>query len=112
MELTDLTKIFGSFGNLLTDWLDYLRHPLKCCEQQLLELETENAKIKRAISVWMTSFVISLVILLPSYALIEIDLKNAQFHLPAFVILFLTFVSGSAAFHIGFRQAKISSQFL
>jgi uncharacterized integral membrane protein len=104
MELADLTKNFGSLSNLLTDWLNCLRHPLKCCEQQLLELETEDAKIKRAVSTWMTSFVITLVILLPLYALIGIDLKKVEFHLPAFVILFLSFLCSGMASHIGFRD--------
>jgi uncharacterized integral membrane protein len=111
MELADLTKNFGSLSNLLTDWLNCLRHPLKCCEQQLFELETEDAKIKRAVSTWMTSFVITLVILLPLYALIGIDLKKVEFHLPAFVILFLSFLCSGMASHIGFRLARINSQF-
>src|SRR5271166_3384972 len=111
MGLEDLTKNITSLSAVIADWLRYLRRPLKCCEELLRDLPTEEQKIARGITVWLTTFIITLVILLPLYYLIGIDLKQVEFFLPAFLILFLNFLSYCVAIQIGFRMAKIQSLF-
>jgi hypothetical protein len=111
MGLEDITKSITSLSDVIADWLRYLRHPLKCCEELLRDLQTEEEKIKRGITNWATTFVMTLIILLPIYYLIGIDLKKVEFFLPAFLILFLNFLFYCVAIQVGFRRTKIQSLF-
>jgi len=111
MGIDDIKKTFASVSDLLSDWLRFLRRPFASCEQELSSQSTDDGKIKRAVSIWVTSFIISLIILLPLYSLMGIRLENLEFQLPACVILFLSFLSSCAVIHVGLRWSKIDSQF-
>lgn len=112
MELSDLLKAFGSIRELLVVWLNCLRNPLQLCDLEFINLGNEDARLKRAISVWTVSFALTLVVLLPVYAVVGIGLKSFEFHLSTFLIFFLSFLCSGFFFHIGFLWSGIKSKFV
>lgn len=111
MTIDDLRSALGAIVNTLVEWLDYLRHPFSACERILANEEPDQVRVKHALTIWLTSFLISVVVLTPLYYAFGITLTRIDFHISVFLFTTLTLLLIGGIVHFGLRRWGIKSSF-
>jgi hypothetical protein len=111
MDLDDVRKGMDALADLLVQWIQNIRDPRGNAIRLLAEVEPEQLRIRRAMGIWIISFVISLLILTPIYSSIGIGFKNFEFQMVAFLFLTLSLVGAGACIHVGLNRYGLRSKF-
>jgi hypothetical protein len=111
MILDDIRKGLDAIADLVVQWIQYIRDPRGNAIRLLAEPEPEQSRIRRAIGIWIISFVISLLVLTPIYSSVGIGFKNLEFQLPAFLFLTGALICAGACIHIGLKRYGVPSKF-
>jgi hypothetical protein len=111
VDLDDIRKGMDAIADLVVQWIQYIRDPRGSAIRLLAEVEPEQSRIRRAMGIWVISFVLSLLILTPVYSSVGIGFKNFEFQLVAFLFLTGTLICAGACMHIGFNRYGIRSKF-
>jgi hypothetical protein len=110
VPFTNLKDTLICFIDLFREWFFAALHPARQC-QCLLSIRDSDARLAKALKLWMISFVIALVVDLPLYHPYGIGLSSVEFHLSIFVCLTLALVACGFAIHLGLRIYGIRSTF-
>jgi hypothetical protein len=107
--MDNLQKVFQSIVGLFLEWFDCLRHPYSTCETILSQDISSSDKLSKSLRIWLTSFVLSIILQMPIYQLTGIDWKNLTFHLPNMLVFLVTLFAIGSVMHIGLKLRKIPS---
>lgn len=111
MSFNDLTLAMNAIIDVFVEWLEYARHPFLACNRLLGDYETGQVRLKRAMKIWVSSFIISVVVLTPLYNRAGIGLVTLGFHLSLFLFVTVALLAASGAIHIGLRWDGVKSRF-
>jgi hypothetical protein len=111
MTLDEIRKELDAIVDVLVQWIQYIRDPRGRAVKLLGVQEEEQSRIKRALGIWVVSFVISLLVLTPVYSSVGIGFKNVEFQLAIFLFLTSALICAGACAHIGFRWYGLRSNF-
>ncbi len=111
MSFNDLTSALNAIIDIFVEWLEYVRHPFLACDRLLVDYESDQVRLKRAMKIWVSSFIIGIVVLTPLYNRAGIGLATLGFHLSLFLFVTLALLLTSGAIHIGLRLDGVKSRF-
>jgi hypothetical protein len=111
MIFNELTSALSGLIDIFVEWVEYVRHPFLACDRLLVDYETDQVRLKRAMKIWLSSFIISVVVLTPLYNRGGIGLATLGFHLSLFFFVTLALLLTSGAIHIGLLWDGVKSRF-
>jgi hypothetical protein len=106
----ELKSVLVSVGTLLVEWFLAALHPVKKC-RSFLAIKSEPERIRRALRLWLDSFLVSLVVYLPLYVYYGIGLKSLEFHLPIFLFLTMGMIGSGFCLWLSLRIYSIRATF-
>lgn len=111
MTFSDFTSALQAIIDILLEWLECVRHPFLACERLLAKRQSEQARVKQAMKIWLSSFIIGTVTLLAVYNTVGLGLGSVGFHLSVFLFVTLALLLASGVIHVGLRWDGVESQF-
>ena len=111
MRFEDWPRSFELVINEFVQWLDCIRKPNETAQRILDSSRSDNEKIARALRMWLLVFSITLILQLPMYAFVGIDVADFGFHLPNFLFELMVMMVIGASMHAGLRILKCPSVF-
>jgi hypothetical protein len=107
-SLKDLTDALNDFCGLFVEWFFAALHPIKKC-QDLLSIEDERVRVGDAMKLWLTAFLVAVVIDIPLYHSHGIEWNSLGFHLVSFLCLTAAMVISGFAIQISLKMYGIKS---
>ena len=104
-----LSGQLASLTNPFIEWFDCLRQPFLSIERALSGCTDDKERLRHALNLWATSFLIGLVLQLPVYEFLGMDWQKAGFLLPSALLTLLLFLGGGIAIHFGLSLNRVPS---
>jgi hypothetical protein len=109
-SLKDAKENFADLLDIFSEWFSVARHPIENC-RALLAVPGERDRYKQIKRLWVASFVITLIVSLPLYHQIGIDLSTMGYHLANLLCFSFLLMVSAFTTQIGLRIYKVRAPF-
>jgi hypothetical protein len=108
----EIAKSFEFLLDAMLSWAKCVRHPLLTWKQILTDAQGEESKaIKAATKLWLTSYIMSMLLLGWVYKLHGINMTDVGFYLSSAFLVFAFLVLFVVSMHVGFTLFKLPAPF-